>query len=71
MEKAIDASLKDLETDYLDLYLMHWPVAFKTGDELFPKDSNGKVQTEDTDFVDVCCDKSSFVHPIRNVANMN
>ncbi|CBQ73172.1 related to GCY1-galactose-induced protein of aldo/keto reductase family / conserved hypothetical protein [Sporisorium reilianum SRZ2] len=28
VEKALDASLKDLGTDYLDLYLMHWPVAF-------------------------------------------
>lgn len=29
MAPALDDSLKKLGMDYLDLYLMHWPVAFK------------------------------------------
>ncbi|CCM00991.1 uncharacterized protein FIBRA_03039 [Fibroporia radiculosa] len=29
VESALDDSLKKLDTQYLDLYLMHWPVAFK------------------------------------------
>ncbi|KAK0521105.1 hypothetical protein OC842_006887 [Tilletia horrida] len=29
VEKGVDASLKDLGTDYVDLLLMHWPVAFE------------------------------------------
>ena len=53
VEPALDASLKDLETDYLDLYLMHWPSPFAPGDTLIPK-KNGKIQTGDTDYVDTC-----------------
>jgi len=52
VEPALDASLKDLGLDYVDLYLMHWPSAFKRGDVLIPKDGSGKIQTADTDFVD-------------------
>lgn len=52
VEKALDASLKDLSTDYVDLFLIHWPVAFARGDELFPKDENGKIKNADIDYVD-------------------
>ncbi|KAL5363136.1 NADP-dependent oxidoreductase domain-containing protein [Aspergillus floccosus] len=29
VEAAVDQSIRDLQTDYLDLYLIHWPVAFR------------------------------------------
>jgi alcohol dehydrogenase (NADP+) len=51
VEKACDASLKDLQTDYLDLYLMHWPSPFARGDKLRPT-KDGKILTGDTDFVE-------------------
>ncbi|EKM49621.1 uncharacterized protein PHACADRAFT_154100 [Phanerochaete carnosa HHB-10118-sp] len=31
VEPALDESLTRLGTEYLDLYLMHWPIAFKKG----------------------------------------
>lgn len=52
VEPALDASLKDLGTDYVDLYLMHWPSPFKDGDNMFPKDSNDKTIPGTADFVD-------------------
>ncbi|RDW88844.1 putative aldehyde reductase protein [Coleophoma cylindrospora] len=51
VEPALDASLKDLGLDYVDLYLMHWPSAFKPGPELMPK-VDGKMQTADISYVD-------------------
>jgi len=52
VEPALDASLKDLGTDYVDLYLMHWPSPFKSGDNMFPKDKDGKVETGTADYVE-------------------
>ena len=52
VEKALDASLKDLDTDHVDLFLIHWPVAFARGDEPFPKDNNDKPKTETIDYID-------------------
>ncbi|RDB24967.1 Aldehyde reductase 1 [Hypsizygus marmoreus] len=35
-EKELDETLKQLGTDYLDLYLVHWPIAFPPGNGLNP-----------------------------------
>ena len=51
VEPALDTSLRDLGTDYLDLYLMHWPSPFARGTSLMPK-KDGKIQTGDTDYID-------------------
>lgn len=51
---CLNKSLSDLQLDYLDLYLVHFPVGLKKdGDELFPRNKEGQLQTTDTDYVDV------------------
>ncbi|KAF1343802.1 NADP(+) coupled glycerol dehydrogenase [Delphinella strobiligena] len=51
VEPALDQSLKDLGVDYVDLYLMHWPVALKSGENKFPIDEQGVFQLADIDYV--------------------
>jgi len=43
VEPAFEASLKRLQLDYVDLYLIHTPFAFQPGDEQDPRDANGNV----------------------------
>src|SRR6202050_5464185 len=43
VKPAFEASLKRLQLDYVDLYLIHTPFAFQPGDEQDPRDANGNV----------------------------
>src|SRR5689334_23327730 len=40
---AFEASLKKLQLDYVDLYLIHTPFAFQPGDDQDPRDASGNV----------------------------
>jgi diketogulonate reductase-like aldo/keto reductase len=43
VKPAFEASLKKLQLDYVDLYLIHTPFAFQPGDEQDPRDADGNV----------------------------
>lgn len=53
VKAALLKSLKNLKVDYLDLYLIHWPMGYKeAGDTLFPKNEKDEVAYSDVDYVD-------------------
>lgn len=51
MESNIQETLKNLQLDYLDLYLMHWPVAMKKGVG-FPESADDFVSLEEIPLID-------------------
>ncbi|XP_015121682.1 aldo-keto reductase family 1 member B1 [Diachasma alloeum] len=52
VEKGIRKTLGNLGLEYLDLYLIHWPVAHEDGDELFPKNPDGSIKLADIDYLE-------------------
>jgi len=51
--KCLLASLKSLGLDYVDLYLIHWPMAYQEGGELVPTNpKDGKIISSDIDYLE-------------------
>ncbi len=44
VEAVLRKTLSDLGLSYLDLYLIHWPMAFKRGEGNFPKNDDGTIK---------------------------
>ncbi|XP_046626368.1 aldo-keto reductase family 1 member B1-like [Neodiprion virginianus] len=53
VEPALKTTLNDLGLEYLDLYLMHWPFAYKEDPtNLFPSNADGSVKYSEVDYLD-------------------
>lgn len=51
VQSSLEKSLKNLQLDYVDLYIIHYPISMKPGEDLFPVDEHGKTLL---DTVDIC-----------------
>nr|CAD7259979.1 unnamed protein product [Timema shepardi] len=49
---VLKKTLENLQLEYLDLYLVHWPMAFKEEGENMPKDAAGNIIFSEVDYVD-------------------
>uniref|UniRef100_A0A4W2FLH3 NADP-dependent oxidoreductase domain-containing protein n=1 Tax=Bos indicus x Bos taurus TaxID=30522 RepID=A0A4W2FLH3_BOBOX len=47
---SLEKSLKNLQLDYVDLYIMHYPLALKPGEDILQTDENGKLVFDSVDF---------------------
>lgn len=49
---ACKMSLKNFGLDYMDLYLIHWPMGYEEESDLFPLNPDGSVRYSEVDYID-------------------
>ncbi|XP_060229022.1 aldo-keto reductase family 1 member C1-like isoform X5 [Meriones unguiculatus] len=60
---GLERSLKNLQLDYVDLFLIHYPMSIKPSEAMLTKDGNGKILFET---VDLCATWEVECHPYLN-----
>lgn len=61
VEEACRTTLMHLGLSYLDLYLIHWPMAFQRGTEAMPRKADGSICYSDTHYKDTWIAMESLV----------
>lgn len=61
VQGALMKTLADLNLEYLDLYLIHWPMGYKEGDELFPIEVDDSIAFSPVDYVDTWLEMEKLV----------
>ncbi|KAL6033134.1 hypothetical protein STEG23_009655 [Scotinomys teguina] len=72
---ALERTLKNLQLDYVDLFIIEIPMAFKRGKEVYPKDENGQWLFHKSDLCATwealeACKDAGLVKSLR-VSNFN
>jgi len=73
VEETCRKQMADLQVDYLDLYLMHFPTAFVKGDGNVPRNSDGTVNYGTTHYKDTWAAMEKLVEKgiVKNIGMSN
>lgn len=74
VRRAVNDTLKNMGLDYIDLYLMHWPMAFKDSlSDPFPRESDGSLAFSNQNYVETYKAMEEFVKngQVKNIGVCN